>query len=421
MRVSWVLVLFAILGIVLPALTYGATEITYWDQIRPGDGSPRGTALAKILERFQAKNPDIRIKVEVMGAPLIISNLVQGASVGNSPDVSQLNGRELEMVVGAEAIQPLDGFAKSVDKADWLFPWNNIGTFINGHKYAMPWGYRYSVLMYRKDILDKGRVQVPTTWDELCTVAGKINSPQVMGYGFGLSPEDNAGNLVELAEDVIYNAGSQLFDDRARAIFNNTAGLKFFQLIADLVGKCRASGPQVVELRANTVDEGLQAGTISMMTEGTHRFTTMQAMGAGDNLRWAPNPSFEKGKPAPVTVSGWVVAMGKHAKHPAEAWKLIEFLTSAEAQVVLGQVVEIPSRKSTYTDPWFKTPEAKRMVDWSEYLRKNGRFGRHPVTWPEFTQILSAETQSVVAKGVSPALALRNTVERYNQVVDQRK
>ena len=248
----------------------------------------------------------------------------------------------------------------------------------------------------------------------------EINSPQVMGYGFGLSPVDDANILGELMEDVTFSAGSELYDEKGRAIFNNAAGLRFFQLIADLLGRCHASGRSVVETASNELDAGLQAGTIAMGLQGTHKLTTIRAGGAGENLQWAPPPSFEKGKPAPVTVTGYTSAMGKYAKHPQEAWKLIEFLTSPEAQLLTAQASEIPTRKSAYRNPWFGTPAAANMVAWSEYIMKNGRFGRYPITHHDFTQILSAEAQSVALKGVAPADALRNIVEKYNKIVENK-
>lgn len=53
-------------GLMVPAVGLAATEIVYWDFIKPGDGTPRGNALAKNVERFHAKYPDIRVKVEVV-------------------------------------------------------------------------------------------------------------------------------------------------------------------------------------------------------------------------------------------------------------------------------------------------------------------------------------------------------------------
>jgi multiple sugar transport system substrate-binding protein len=403
------------LALGVPVAAQAATEIVYWDFIKPGDGTPRGDALAKNVERFHQKHPDVRVKVEVVPPSSIEPNLIQGAAAGSTPDVVRIYNYFLPLHVSAGSVQPLDRFAAGIDKNDWLLPWTS--TVFDGKKFALPYEYRFFALLYRKDILDRTGVAVPTTWDEVCQSAGKINSPQVMGYAFGLSQANSAYALLEWSENMVAAAGGQLFDERGRAIFNNAAGLRFFRTIADLVGRCKASGRAVVEFTYNHMDEGLKAGTIAMAGLGTHRYLAIRTGGAKDNLQWAPPPSFEKGKAAPVHVNGWTLAMGKHSKQPEAAWKFIEFMTAPETQVIVAQAGEMPTRKSTYNDAWFRQPEARFMVEWSQYVSRNGRTGRYPPGWFDFGQILAEGTQSIVLRGVAPDRALADVVERYNRTV----
>lgn len=408
----------AILSLMTPSIGAAATEIVFWNNFKV-DKSPRGQALTRILERFQAKYPDIHVRVEVVSFVMSNANLIQGAAAGSTPDVVKVYNYYLPLHVSAGSIQPLDRYAGGTDKTDWLMPWSS--TVLGGKKYALPFEYRFFALLYRKDILDKANVQVPTTWDEVCEMAGKINSPQVMGYAFGLSQAQTASVLMEWADDMVLSAGGQWFDEKGRAVAKNPAGLKFFQTIAELAGKCKASGRPVVGYTYEAIHQGLASGTIAMAGLGTHRYLAIQAAGAKDNLRWAPPPSFEKGKPAPVHELGWALVMGKHAKQPEAAWKFMEFMTSPEAQVNVAQGGEMPTRKSTYNNPWFKSPEAEAMVGWSDYIAKNGRTGHYPAGWFDFGQILAAETQSILLKGVPPEQALANVVERYNKSIAEKK
>jgi len=404
-----------ILALALPTFLWAETEIVYWDLIKPADGTPRGDALAQNIQRFQSKYPDIRVRAETLPGPDIDPRLVQGAAAQNTPDVARVYNYFLPVHVGAGSIQPVDSFAEKMDKTDWLLPWGS--TAFDGKKYALPYEYRFFTLLYRKDILDKAGVQVPTTWDEVCRVAGKLNSPQVMGYGFGLSKASFASALLEWSENMVATAGGQFFDERGRAIVNNPAARKFFQTIGDLADKCKASGKAVVEFTYNEIHEGLRAGTIAMAGLGTHRYDAIRAGGAADNLGWAPPPSYEKGKPAPVFVLGWTLVMGKYAKHPDAAWKLMEFMTSPDTQLIVAKAGELPTRKSTYKDAWFKTPGAKAKVEWSEYLAKNGRAGRYPTGWFDFSQILAEGAQSIVLKGVGAEQAWREVADRYNRTL----
>jgi multiple sugar transport system substrate-binding protein len=406
-----------VLAISFPTLASCATEITYWDFVKPGDGSPRGNILAKNLERFHAKYPDIRVRVETIAPPLILSNLVQAAAAGTTPDVIRIYNYQVAMHLGAETIQPIDRFAQTIDKTDWLVPWDS--NLFAGKKYVLPFEYRFSALLYRKDILEKAGARVPTTYDEMCTAAGKINSPKVMGFAIGLSQSDQANTALEWMENTVAAAGGQLFDETGKAIFNNAAGLKVYQVLADLMGNCKASGPAMTEFTSNSIDDGLKAGTIAMASQQTARILKIRSEGAGDNLQWAPPPGFEKGKPAPVHLLGFNLGMGKYSKAPDAAWKFIEFMTTPETQVLMAQGGELPSRKSPYQDPWFKRSESKFMVELSDHASKNGRVGRYPRGWLRFGQIMVEEVQSIVLKGVAPTTALANTVEKYNRGLSQ--
>jgi ABC-type glycerol-3-phosphate transport system substrate-binding protein len=278
----------------------------------------------------------------------------------------------------------------------------------------MPLEYRFGALLYRKDLMVKaGITSVPKTWDELCQAAGKMNSPSVMGFAFGLSQADSGAVLNEFMENAILNAGSELFDDSGKAIFNNEAGLKFMKLLVRLVKECKAAGPAVAELTYNSIDDGIATGTMAMTQLGTHRFTAIKAKGAGDNLGWAPPVTFD-GSPARVNVRGWVLSMGVHSKHPNEAWKLIDYLTSAEAQLNIAKGGEVPARLSTYSNDWFKQPGAATMVEWKNYIVKHGFGAKYPEKLFGLSQISAQATQAMVLSGVSPEQTLKTIVDTYN-------
>lgn len=408
---------FAVLGVLSGSIASAGTEIVYWGTKKPGDGTPIGNALARNLERFHAKYPDIRVNAEVVPFALLDSQLIQGTAAGSTPDVARIYNYFLPMHVSARSIQPLDGFAERTDKADWLLPWKS--TLIEGKKYGLPYEHRFFAMLYRKDILDRAGVQVPTTWDEMCTAAGKINSPQVMGYGFGLSQGESAAALLEWAENMVLAAGGRLLDEKGRAAPNNPAVLRFLQTIADLAGRCKASGRAVAGFTYESLHRGLASGTVAMAGLGTHRYVGIRAAGAKDNLEWAPLPSFEIGKRAQVRTLGFYLAMGRHAKHPEAAWKFIEFMTSREAQVTIAQSGEMPTRKSTYDDPWFKEPAAKVMSQWSDYIVRNGSADTYPKGWLTFGQTLAEQTQSIVLTGLPPQKAWANVVEKWNKFAER--
>jgi len=398
-------------GMALPAHAQ-QTEIVLWDIQQPGDGSPRGEAFKKNLEAFEAQNPDIKVRVEIIPPPLLDPNLIQSASAGNSPDVTRVFNIYLQRHVAAGSIQPLDQYMTEADKEGWLLPWDKSGV-VDGKKYGMPLEYRFSAMLYRKDLLDPAGAQVPKTWDEVCSEAKKVTSPKVMGFSFGISESDQANILNELMETYFLNAGGRLFGEDGKVNLDRNIGVGFLATLKRLVSECNAATPAVVETTYNTVTEGLAAGTIGMGMIGTHRFSTIAAKGAGDNLGWAPPPTVEPGKEGEVNVRGWLLSMGVNAKHPDEAARFIRFMMSKEAQLNIAQGGELPTRLEAYDDPWFEQPEASAVVAWKDYITKHGVVSNYPDNFVELSQLMAQAAQQVILNDVSPEDAFDSVTKQY--------
>src|SRR5690349_14346458 len=142
-----------LLGAIAPvaARSSPAVTITYLDFVQPNDGSPRGNALAKNLKAFANAYPDIHVEVQVSPSTQIPQQLLKSAAAGKSPDVAKVHIPDVSAQVSAGTIEALDPYVSGWDKSDWLINWNS--TMIGGKKWAIPWDYRPTVLLYRKKIL----------------------------------------------------------------------------------------------------------------------------------------------------------------------------------------------------------------------------------------------------------------------------
>ncbi|MBW2094587.1 MAG: extracellular solute-binding protein, partial [Deltaproteobacteria bacterium] len=64
-----------------------------------------------------------------------------------------------------------------------------------------------------------------------------------------------------------------------------------------------------------------------------------------------PLPAFHGFRPA-STLGGWQLGINRYSRHPAESWRFIQFLSSAESQKRLAVEAGLaPTRKSVYQDP----------------------------------------------------------------------
>jgi len=387
--------------------------IEYWDFVDPNLPNPRSQMLKKNLARFEELNPTIKVKAVRLPFAEIDRRLVQGAAAGVTPDAAKVYNSSLPLHVEAEALEPLDSLAQKMDKSDWVLPWES--TAFGGKKMALPYEHRVWVTYHRKDILDRLGLKQSKSWDDLCKAAPKLVAANIIPYGMGFSKADNASILAEFFNNILFQVGTDVVDAKGMAAFGNDKGLRFFQLISDLT-KCKALPAEAPEYTYDHGRESVVAGRASMTTLGSHQFVVARAAGPKENLQWAPGPSFT-GEIPPSGVYNWNLIIGKHSKNKEAAWKFLEYMTSNEAQVNLAKGGETPSRKSTFRDAWFSTPEAKLIKEWSEFMEKHGRSRQFPPTWNDLTQILAEECQAIFLKGLSPRDAMNNVVTRFNKSV----
>ena len=78
-------------------------------------------------------------------------------------------------------------------------------------------------------------------------------------------------------------------------------------------------------------------------------------------------------------------------------------MISQETQVKHAQMTgEMPTRKSAYSDPWFKTDQTKEVRFWMNYMEKYGRTPQYPVRFGELSQLTRDAVQRAFSAGFRP-------------------
>jgi multiple sugar transport system substrate-binding protein len=211
--------------------------------------------------------------------------------------------------------------------------------------------------------------------------------------------------------------GADPFDPKTdRAIFNSSAGVRVFQWLQDMVYKYHGLPREAVSYDYEKTVDGVKSGTLAMAFAGTFRVVATRAAGRlGDNLQTAPMPGFNAGIPCVASTSGWVYCIGKDCKNPQAAWAYIEHAVSRESQVINARLGgELPSRRSTYTDPWFKSPEAAELVSWKDYIDKYGRALKYPERYLDAMENLADEAGAVILNNKPIQQALDDAAKKYN-------
>ncbi len=258
----------------------------------------------------------------------------------------------------------------SMAKADKVYNYNDLIPAVRnalsakGHMYASPFYGESSFLMYRKDVLKKAGVSMPLhpTWQQVATIARKINSPSMAGICLRGKP--GWGDLGAAFTTVLNTWGGTWWSSTSsgkpdKAQVDQPAfkdALDFYSKLVQDAGEKDAANSSFNECLA-----AYQAGKVAMWYDATVAAGLLEAKDSpvkGKN-GYAFAPHYKTASTGWLWT--WALAIPKSSPDPADAWKYIAWATGAQYIKAAGTHTKggwpaIPpgTRVSTYRIPQYK-------------------------------------------------------------------
>lgn len=374
--------------------TGGPVTLAYWDFLDPSQDNPRSNALRDNIAAFEAANPDIKIDLSVVALGDMISRLPQAAAAGQTPDVFKMFTPQVPQMAAAGVYTPLPQAALEVD--DWLRPADTLAG-ADGQQVAVPYEYRTCALYYNQKILDEIGATAPTTYDEVVDVASKAAAAGYTGFGTGFSDTDNSAIIATFFDCFMSQVGQDIWNEDGEADYAGDKANEFGDFLAEL-RDANALGSSVVSDTYSTVTDGLANGTVAMAVLGTERIVTYGT--TNPDIKWTDLPTASTGDQTGATI-GWTMGIGAGSEQVDAAWKFIEFMTGAEAAAGMASGGEVPTRASSYDDPFFSTPEADTVNSIAEYVESNSEPHIYADNWIAVATGLSQAGQELYLNGLS--------------------
>lgn len=397
------------------------TTIRFWTFLDPKATGPRERAQTQMIANFQAKYPEIEVVIEMAPWQTIDRQIIQAAQAGKGPDVSRIGRTTLAAVVKAKAVIPLNDFVSrwsQKERGDFIYSWDD--TVFDGRKMAFFCEHRIlGALFYRKDWFDQKTLKLPRTWDELAETAKALTTSRIAGITIGLSKKGNATDLRNWLFPWLWGHGTDVLNPDGTAAFNGDAGVKGFQWLADLNNKYKALPAGFANIDYDTSMDLLKSSLAAMAIHGTHRLSSARAgQGVGQNLQTTYTPGPTPDKPSPAQASGQTFAVSKDVKDKEAAWAFLEYMISPEGEIVNAKVAgEMPTRKSTYQDPWFKTDRAKDIMFWREYIEMSSKNNDQPAEFPQLMDALADAAQRIVLANAPVKKTLDEAAAKWHAVI----
>ncbi|WP_409291262.1 ABC transporter substrate-binding protein [Peribacillus sp. SCS-37] len=298
-------------------------------------GNPTEEKLLKqTLEDFEAKHPNIDVKLEVITEQYmdVMKTRLIG---GKGPDVFYMDAFEAPGMIESGVLEPLDDYVtKDFDTDDFEKPL--LDTFkVDGKTYGFPKDYSTLALFYNKKMLKDAGVEVPKTWEEFQAAAKKLTKDKV--YGFGVAPE--LARMFWLAQ----SGGGDIVKD-GKANFATKEVEQALQPIIDMHNKDK-SAVEPKEVGVTWGGEIFGQQKAAMVIEGNWAIPYLKDTFPDVDYGTAELPEVNGKKSTMAYTVAYV--MNAASKKKEASWELLSYLTGKEGmETWTSKGYALPTRKS---------------------------------------------------------------------------
>ena len=272
---------------------------------------------------------------------------------GDMPDVFWMHSDQIATYAQYDDI--LLNLSDKIEKSDKIdlnnYPENLVNIYKNeaGDQLAIPKDIDTCAVWYNKTMFDEAGIPYPTsdwTWEDFREIAKKLTNPEKNQYGTSIKP----GSYQESWYSTIYAYGGEVIsEDKTKSGFDNPKTIEAMQLIENIIKD--GSMPDYTVVAENNREELMMAGTVAMTFQGSWMIPDMASNDfIKENCDIAPLPKGPNGTKSISNGLGWVAsAQGEHTE---EAWQLIEYLGSKEAQQKQAELGVTMAAYEGVSDAW---------------------------------------------------------------------
>ncbi|NJO18982.1 MAG: ABC transporter substrate-binding protein [Spirulinaceae cyanobacterium RM2_2_10] len=355
---------------------------------------------------FEAENPDIDLEIiEAPNDTNLVEDLYTSAFLlGDSPyDLVYLDIVWVPKFAAAGWLLDLSDRFPEPERDPFLEGDVDGGTY-QGGLYRMPFRSDGGMLYYRTDMLTEAGYEPPETFTELIEISRDLQAQDIAEWGYiwqGKQYEGLSAMFVEIL-----------------------AGFGAFWVNPDTleVGLDAPEAIAAVEFLRSTIDEGISPpGVTTYAEEETRRlfqdgetvflrnWPYVASLAADSEIagQFAIKPMAHLPNEASgACQGGWGLGISATSRHPDEAWRVAEYISSEAAQkAFILETGYVPSRRSLFTDPDLvaKYPYYPQLLEVVE----------NSVLRPPIAQY--AQTSDILQRYLSAALTGRMTPEAAMQ------
>jgi multiple sugar transport system substrate-binding protein len=216
------------------------------------------------------------------------------------------------------------------------------GATYKGAVYGSPLFEDQGFLYYRKDLLTKDKLPVPTTWEQLESDAKAVLAKGQSKYGFVWEGDSYEGLTCNFMEYLTDAGGTATNSGYTQATLNSAAALKAVTFMRSLITS-GVSPAAVTTFQEPQAMNTFASGQAVFLRNWDYAYTDAITASDGGKLTAAqvgvvPLPGFAgQTTPGYSNIGGWNMYINPHSKHLGADLTFLQFLSSTTAQDILSQ------------------------------------------------------------------------------------
>ena len=383
------------------------TTLRYWN----GFTGPDGRTMLRLVQRFNAANPDVQVVMQRMDWATYYNKLFVAGLGRRAPEMFVLQTHSIARFAQANFVRSVDDLISqsgtiAVDDID-ANVWEAVSA--NGKHYGIPldiWplGMYYNKRLFREaGVVDsRGEPKPPTNRPEFLEAMQKLTRAGQWGFVF-TNFESNAYTFMRQF------GGNFFTPDGKRCLLNNPENATALEFCGDIIRKYRyAPSPENFDSWI-----GFRQGKIAMAFEGIYMLADLQKQKDLD-FGGAPLPQVGTTKAVWAGSHNLCLRADLDGRQLAAAWRFFQFLSENSLDWADGG--QIPARKSLR-----ETARFQAMTVQSEFAKQIPYLTyqpRIPFIFEYLTEFNLAVEKSLRGR-TSPREALQAAEARINQIIER--
>ncbi|OLP62322.1 sugar ABC transporter substrate-binding protein [Xaviernesmea oryzae] len=286
--------------------------------------------MQKLTDDFTKANPDIQLQWVTLEENVLRERVTTDvATKGGQYDIMTIGTYEVPIWAKQGWLLPLDNLGADYDVDD-LLPAIRSGLTMDGKLYAAPFYGESSMVMYRKDLMEKAGLKMPDapTWDFIADAARKMTDRSAGINGICLRGKAGWGENIAFLTATSNAFGARWFDENWKPQFDQPEWKKTLDFYVQLM---KDAGPPGAS--SNGFNENLalfQQGKCGMWIDATVAasfVTDPKSSTVADKVGFALAPDTGLGKRG-NWLWAWNLAIPAGTQKAAAAEKFVSWATS---------------------------------------------------------------------------------------------